>query len=193
MVRITGLPASRLDSLYWADRHAFDLGELTGHTFWQNVAEKAGVKLSEPEIEELVQWDAHMWMTVNKAMLEWQLELKRRGLLTAIVSNMGDTIHQQMVREFDWLSRFDVLVWSYQLRMGKPDAAIYRYVLEKLDTLPDETLFIDDRVENVDTAIALGMKGMVFSTVETLRADLVAAGLDLEIPLPETRPDESIG
>ena len=58
---------------------------------------------------------------------------------------MGDTMQQGMERDFDWLSRFDVLVWSYQLRMAKPDPAIYRYALEKLGDQPAETLFIDDR------------------------------------------------
>ena len=67
-------------------------------------------------------------------MLAWQLALKQRGLLTAIVSNMGDSVHENMVRELDWLSRFDVLVWSYQLGMAKPDPAIYRYALERLGT-----------------------------------------------------------
>ncbi len=117
-------------------------------------------------------------------MLAWQLALKQRGLLTAIVSNMGDTVHELMQREFDWLSRFDVLVWSYQLRIAKPDPAIYRYVLEKLGTQPAETLFIDDRPVNVEAAIALGMKGVVFTTVEKLREDLIASRLDSELPLP---------
>ena len=61
-----------------------------------------------------------MWTTQNRAMLAWQLALKQRGLLTAIVSNMGDTCTQAMERELDWLSRFDVLVWSYQLGWPSP-------------------------------------------------------------------------
>ena len=184
LVRLTHLSPDRLDSLYWQDRLAYDSGALTGHAFWRKIAQGAGLTLSDSQIEELVHWDVRMWMTENPPMLAWQLELKRRGLLTAIVSNMGDTVHQQMERDRKWLGRFDVLVWSYQLRVTKPDAAIYHYVLEKLGTLPGETLFIDDRPANVDAAIALGMKGVVFSTVEKLRADLVAMGLDSELPLP---------
>jgi len=120
----------------------------------------------------------------DAAMLAWQLKIKQRGLLTAIVSNMGDAVHEHMERELDWLSRFDVLVWSYQLRVAKPDPAIYHYALERLGTRPEETLFLDDRAENVDTAVALGMRGLVFSTVEKLRADLIDSGLSKELPLP---------
>ena len=184
LVRITGLPADRLDSLYWADRHAYDEGKLTGLEFWRKLAREAGLNLKPAELEELNEWDARMWTTENPAMLAWQLVLKQRGLLTAIVSNMGDTVHELMQRELEWLSRFDVLVWSYQLRIAKPDPAIYRYVLEKLGTQPEETLFIDDRPVNVEAAIAFGMKGVVFTTVEKLREDLIASHLDSELPLP---------
>ena len=117
-------------------------------------------------------------------MLAWQIAIKQRGLLTAIVSNMGDAVHEHMERELEWLSRFDLLVWSYQLRVAKPDPAIYRYALERLGTRPGETLFLDDKAENVDTAVAMGMKGLVFSTVEKLRADLIDSGLSKELPLP---------
>jgi putative hydrolase of the HAD superfamily len=184
MERITGLPVARLDTLYWSHRNAFDEGLLTGEAFWRKVAGEGGLNLGESQIQELVHSDARMWMIENRAMLAWQIELKQRGLLTAIVSNMGDTVHQQMERELQWLSRFDVLVWSYRLGMAKPDPAIYRYALDQLGTLPIETLFIDDRPANVDAALELGMVGVVFSNTAQLRADLVAAGLDSELPLP---------
>ncbi len=184
MLRITGLAAERFEGLYWSDRHAYDEGKLSGLAFWQKLAREAGLELSSAALEELNEWDARMWTTENPAMVAWQLELKRRGLLTAILSNMGDAVHERMKREIDWLARFDVLVWSYELGVAKPDPAIYRYVLEKLGTRPEETLFLDDRLVNVEAAAAMGMKGVVFSTVEQLRSDLLAQGLDGVLPLP---------
>ena len=184
LLRIMGLSSDRLDGLYWADRQAYDEGKLTGLEFWRKLGREAGLTLSEPAIVELNEWDARMWTRGDAAMLAWQLKIKQRGLLTAIVSNMGDAVHEHMVRELDWLGRFDVLVWSYQLRVAKPDPAIYRYALERLGTRPEETLFLDDKAENVETAVAMGMKGLIFSTVEKLRADLIDSGLSKELPLP---------
>jgi putative hydrolase of the HAD superfamily len=97
---------------------------------------------------------------------------------------MGDNVLDNMKRTFNWLPRFDVLVWSYQLHMAKPDPAIYRYVLNDLGTRPEETLFLDDRFVNVEAAQALGMKALEFTTVDRLRTDLVAHGFDAELPLP---------
>jgi len=184
LLRITGLTLEQFEPLYWADRHAYDEGKLTGIAFWQKLLRDAGLPEGPDTVAELNRWDARMWTTENPAMLAWQQRLKERGLLTAILSNMGDSVLENMKREFHWLSRFDVLVWSYQLRIAKPDPAIYRYVLAELGTRPEETLFIDDRAVNVEAALALGFQAIEFSSVENLRADLVAAGLDRELPLP---------
>ncbi len=184
LVRMTGLPMERFEAFYWADRHAYDEGKLTGLEFWRKLILDAGLELAPGALEELNLWDARMWTTQNPVMLSWQLELKRHGILTAILSNMGDNVLENMKREFDWLPRFDVLVWSYQLRMAKPDPAIYRHVLKELGTRPEETLFLDDRLVNVEAAQALGFKAIQFLNVEKLRADLAATGLDAELPLP---------
>lgn len=182
--RISGLSAERLDRFYWADRHAYDEGKLTGLAFWQKIMSDAGLSLDETTIAELNGWDARMWTTQNPAMVAWQAALKKRGLLTAILSNMGDSVHESIERAYEWIGSFDVRVWSYRLKVAKPDAAIYEYALKMLGTRPEETLFLDDKPVNIEAAHALGMKGLVFSDVERLRADLIAAGLDAELPLP---------
>ncbi len=184
LMRITGLPEERFEPLYWADRHAYDEGKLTGLAFWRKFIRDAGLNLAPGAAAELNQWDARMWTTQNPAMLAWQLQLKQCGILTAILSNMGDNVLDNMKREFDWLPRFDVLVWSYQLRMAKPEPAIYRHVLKKLGTRAEETLFLDDKLVNIEAALALGFRAIQFSSVQKLRADLAAAGLNAELPLP---------
>jgi putative hydrolase of the HAD superfamily len=184
MVRITGLAPARFESLYWTDRHAYDEGKLTGVTFWQKFIRDADLDLGPSVVEELNRWDARMWTTQNPAMVAWQARLKQHGLRTAILSNMGDSVLESIERKFDWISRFDVLVWSYQLHIAKPDPEIYLYTLQRLGTLPNETLFLDDKKVNVDAALDLGIKAIQFTDVQTLRDDLVAAGLDRELPLP---------
>jgi len=184
MLRITGLPHDRFEALYWADRHAYDEGKLTGLEFWRKIVRNASLNLDPKAIDDLKSWDARMWTTQNPVMLAWQQNLKQHGVLTAILSNMGDSVLENMQREFDWLSNFDVLLWSFQLKMAKPDPAIYHHALEKLGTRPEETLFIDDKNVNIEAARALGINAILFSTVDHLRKDLIATGLDRDLPLP---------
>lgn len=184
MVRITGLTPDKFEELYWTDRHAYDEGKLNGVTFWQKLARDANLSLEAADIHELCRQDALMWTTQNPAMLRWQRKLNAAGIRTAILSNMGDSVLENIQREFRWIDDFDVLVWSFQLHMAKPDPAIYRHTLKQLGTRPEETLFIDDKRVNVEAAKALRMMALEFTTVDRLRQDLLAAGFDSQLPLP---------
>ena len=182
LLRITGLPEERFEPLYWADRAALDEGKLTGIAFWQKLLREAGLPLDHAE--ELSRWDTRLWTVENPVMVAWQLAVKQRGLLTAILSNIGDDVLASVERSFDWIHRFDVLVWSCQFGAVKPDPSIYLHTLAELGTLPGETLFIDDKLANVEAARELGIQAIEYSSVERLRADLIAAGLDQSLPLP---------
>ncbi len=184
LLRISGLPQERFEPLYWADRRAYDEGHLSGVGFWQRFLLSAGMPANWAKAEELNRWDARLWTVENPAMLAWQLQLKERGLKTAILSNIGDSVVESIEREFNLLHRFDALVGRYQIGIAKPDPAIYRHTLDELGTTSEETLFIDDKRENVEAARALGMPAIQYSSVERLRADLIAAGLVAELPLP---------
>jgi putative hydrolase of the HAD superfamily len=182
--RITGLSHNELERYYWVDRLAYDRGDLSGLAFWQKLVAEAKLNLSTEEITELNHWDSAMWTTINPEMLAWHKKLKEQGLQTGILSNMGDSVLESIERSFYWIADFDVLIWSYQHRMAKPDLQIYRLLLDQLGSAPEETLFLDDKLENIEAARQVGIYGLQFSTVSQLRQDLISAGLDEWLPLP---------
>ena len=183
-IRITGLEPAQFNQLYWKDRLAYDGGQLTGVEYWRQLILDAGVNLSDDAIAELNDLDARMWMTQNPEILQWQQLLKRAGLRTAILSNMGEFVASRIEQGMEWVHQFDVRVWSYQLQMTKPDPRIYSHTLTMLGVKPNEALFLDDRLENVEAARSVGTRALVFSTVEKLKMDLCAFGFDAELPLP---------
>ena len=184
MKRITGLPEERFRPLFWDDRPAYHEGKLNGIGYWQNFLAKAGLPQDEAMVEKLNGWDMRLWTVENPLMVAWQIQLKERGLKTAILSNMGDAVLESVLRAFAWINRFDLCVWSYQLGIAKPDPAIYLYTLDKLGTHPEETLFIDDKRENVWAARALGIQAIEYVSVDQLRRELIASGLEAVLPLP---------
>lgn len=184
MVRLTGLAPERFEDLYWADRHAYDEGKLNGVTFWLKFAQDSGLALSQTDLDALNRLDSRMWTSQDPVMVAWQQQLKAHGLKTAVLSNMGDAVRESIEREFQWLRNFDALVWSYELGIAKPDPAIYLHTLKQLSTAPEDTLFLDDKLVNVEAAKALGMNALVFTTPADLVEQLAASGWDRQLPLP---------
>ncbi len=182
--RITRLDDTAFDRHYWRHRHNYDLGHLNGTSFWQAVSDDAALGLSLAEIERLIENDIVMWSTLNEAMLQWVQAIQNAGFRTAILSNMGEELMVYMRQEFGWLGRFDHHTWSCELRIAKPDPAIYRYTCEKLGVLPANALFLDDKQENIAAAVSVGMQAIQFSTVEALQAELDRRGLLAVLPAP---------
>ncbi|WP_106640653.1 HAD family hydrolase [Allosphingosinicella vermicomposti] len=80
-------------------------------------------------------------------------------------------------REEAFFSRFKDIVVSGEEKLMKPDPAIYYLALDRFGLRPDEALFIDDRIINVEGAEAVGMKAHLFTDAYDLHARLEAEGL----------------
>jgi glucose-1-phosphatase len=63
---------------------------------------------------------------------------------------------------------FEKIYYSHQLGMRKPDRDIYEFVLQDSRLKPGETLFIDDNLENIATALELGIKTYQLAAPVTL-------------------------
>lgn len=184
MIETTGVEAERFDECYWANRDRFDSGELDGTAYWHQFARDSGITLTSAQLDQLLLLDARMWMSLNEPVLAWAQQVRASGMKIAILSNIGDTQVTEMRKQFGWLAEFDHNTWSYELRTAKPDAPIYLHTLAKLDVQPHQALFIDDRAVNIRGAEAVGMHGIVFTTLQQLAEDLKARGFDRFLPMP---------
>ena len=66
---------------------------------------------------------------------------------------------------------------SGEVRLIKPDPAIYEMHVRSFDLDPAATLFIDDSPKNVEGAIAAGWQAVAFTDAATLRSDLARLGV----------------
>ncbi|MGB3151731.1 MAG: HAD-IA family hydrolase, partial [Maribacter sp.] len=81
-----------------------------------------------------------------------------------LLSNTND-LHIQKVMESMGMERyqrfqncFEKFYLSHEIKMRKPNADIYEFVLEENGLNPTETFFIDDTKENTGSAAALGIQ-----------------------------------
>ncbi len=162
MIAITGLPEDLLHREYWAHRHDYDRGTLSGIAYWHKAAAGAGIALTPTQLSDLIAADTDLWTQLNAPMVDWAQQLQRAGLRTGILSNIGDAMAAGLLRKFDWISAFDHCTWSYSLNLAKPEAAIYHHAAEGLATPPANILFIDDREENIAAALSTGMQAIQY-------------------------------
>jgi putative hydrolase of the HAD superfamily len=191
MLQIAGLDEPAFHHGYWAFRHAYDRGELNGTSYWHKVASSAATLFTSDQIHDLNEADVELWTRLNAPMVEWAQRLQRAGMRTGILSNIGDTMTDGLLRKFDWLSAFDHLVWSYQLLLAKPEAAIYAAAAEGLKTPPSQILFIDDKRENIDAALAFGMQAIQYTGHPAFMREMESRNLShllTPAPLPSSIP-----
>lgn len=105
---------------------------------------------------------------------EWIAKLKSCGLNVYLLSNYPRdvfTLHAECGC-FPFLDKVDGKVVSGFVRMVKPNADIYEYLLKEYKLKESECVFIDDREENVDAAEDLGINGIVFQNYDQACAEL---------------------
>lgn len=103
---------------------------------------------------------------------EWISELKERGYHVYILSNYSEYMFRQTKHKLKFLPLVDDAVFSYTIKLIKPDTAIYRYLCDKFRLKPEECVFIDDRPENIDGAEKIGMRGICFQDYVKAKKDL---------------------
>ena len=97
-------------------------------------------------------------------------QLKQQGYTIALLSNTEPPI-MQYLKEHPY-EHVDVGFYSCEIGISKPAKAIYERVLQQLAVQPQEAIFIDDRQENVDSAISVGIHGFLFRGIDNLKQQL---------------------
>jgi epoxide hydrolase-like predicted phosphatase len=90
-----------------------------------------------------------------------------------VIGSNTDELHQKRIQEVQPIvTSFDDVLLSYELGVLKPDINFFDSGLAKLDLTPDQCVFIDDRKNNVDSALSVGMQAIQFVSVAQLESEL---------------------
>jgi FMN phosphatase YigB (HAD superfamily) len=106
-------------------------------------------------------------------------ELIAADVPTFAITNFSWEKWMTCLGEWPFLEKFDGVVVSGLERLVKPDPRIYRVFCERYGFAPQTCVFIDDSEPNIVAARRYGMKGIVFTSPEQLRAELIELGLPL--------------
>ena len=115
---------------------------------------------------------------VQGVLDDWMHILRPRRRMQELVQKLK--AHGYCVYYLDMKGLFDGGVASCEVHINKPDPLIYKALLEKYHLKAQESVFIDDRLDNVQAAFRLGFAGIQMKeSVGTLVRSLATCGVAL--------------
>ncbi len=103
--------------------------------------------------------------------------LQRQGYHIYILSNMPKEMHQELRDLHDFFSHPMGQIFSYQVKAIKPQPQIYEALLKAYNLVPEESVFIDDRLDNVVAAARLHIKAIQCQSPQQVLTDLEQLGV----------------
>jgi glucose-1-phosphatase len=138
-----------------------EIGEIPEMDFYSELNKRAGVNLPIKEIEKA--WNA-MLLTFREKSLLFLDTLKSKYNLF-LLSNTNhihlkefNKIYNERKREKSFEKFFDHAYYSCEIGLRKPNADIYEFVLRENNLVANKTLFVDDSIQNIKAANALGLQ-----------------------------------
>ena len=166
-----GAAGDKFWAAYFAHRDGLDQGAGGVAAYWRAIADDIGARWDDARVHELWAADFRSWLSVNPATVDVLADLRAGGTPLALLSNAGPD-YASYFRHGPLGDFFAACYVSGELGLLKPDAEIYRHVLDDLGITPAEAVFVDNRESNVAGAEALGVTGHVFTDAGRLRAFL---------------------
>ena len=153
----------------------FFSGGMTEQEFWKNA-------LNDMQIQE--DWHEMRrklleFFQPQEGMLELIDSLRDNGYTTVLLSDQTKEWWRALDEKYRISPHFNTCIISAEVGAHKPSRKIYDIALERSDSTAGTTVFIDDREDNVQAAEQLGIRGVLFQDVASLKERLASYGITL--------------
>ncbi|MET0979742.1 MAG: HAD-IA family hydrolase [Candidatus Saccharimonadales bacterium] len=136
---------------------SFDYGYVSHQDFLIQASVLA--EKSPEEIQAIMDMD-HVR---NDILVDYIREL-RPNYKIGLLSNVGRGVMDRLFSATEEGELFDTVVLSSEVGIVKPDAAIFTLASDRMGLSPENCLMVDDLAPNIESAISVGMQGVVFTT-----------------------------
>ena len=139
----------------------YERGSLTDQDFINIIRES--LQLMQTDEEIITAWNALLLELPKKRIdLIKQINTKYNTYVLSNTSNIHivgvNKILEKSTGENDLKNIFGKIYYSYEINRRKPDLDIYEFVLKDAGLKPEETLFLDDNLDNIGAAKKVGIQ-----------------------------------
>lgn len=144
----------------------------------RTIKEANRIKIEEfPEYEKEILAYYEQWSTMCKGPIQGTLDIfeaiKKSGNYNYYaLTNFSTETWPTAIKLFPFLTTFQGIIVSGEVKMRKPFDDIYHHIFKTFDINPKNAIFIDDSKPNVETAKRLGLHAIHFQSPEQLDKDL---------------------
>jgi len=179
MAEIAGVERGKFESTLWALRDEYDRGTIDARGYYRKVFAELSVAVDTNLIDEIIETDFNSWKNINHETAALMEELKKAGYTVGILSNMPNDFLAWARKTLPVFSLPQIGLFSCEVNLVKPEEAIYQKLLSMLDLKGEEVVFFDDKIENVKSAVPLGINALLWKDAESARRELVSLGVSL--------------
>jgi putative hydrolase of the HAD superfamily len=144
------------------------LGQISADEHWHNVLRTLNLPESDlPSLREaFFAGDRIDW-----ALIDFLRGLRKESRRTGLISNAWSDLRAWIEKQ-GFVDAFDAIIISAEVALAKPAPEIFQYALKQLGVAPEEAVFVDDVLENVEGSRALGMHGIQFRSPEQVLQEI---------------------
>ncbi len=152
---------------------AFQKGLIGEEVFWQDVCQELGRPV--PRQSSLWGEAFRAVYSPREEVFALARQLRENGHKTSVLSNTEAPAREFFLElQYDM---FDVLTFSCAEGVRKPEREIYEIASQKLGMAPAQCVLIDDRLDFIEGACNVGMKGIVYENLVQVKEELTGLGV----------------
>lgn len=148
----------------------YDRGVLSDEEIMQKFIE------SDPGLEDILRKVLKNKKTMvrrNEYAIPWIKELQKKGYRCLYLSNFSKASEKDCAEALDFIPYMDGGILSYREKVIKPMPEIYQLLIDRYELVPEECVFLDDTVHNLEAAEKFGIHTIHFrnqkQAIEELR------------------------
>ncbi len=152
------------------------LGKISVVDFWTSIFNELEIPVDIAAAMEVYEGT----ISAVPGMLDLVSELNDGGYTLALANNEGREFDDLRESKFDYFRLFKHRFPSWKLGLGKPDPAYFQEVLKRGNWSPQQCIFVDDKMINVQASIKEGITGIhCEANARILRSALISLGVKL--------------
>jgi len=170
IARMLGLSTQALIRYFDGEMNSqVDMGEITSEDFYRTLFKEQD--LDQATFSQF--YNLYVKAFELNAPILSMIRSLRKNFKIGLLSNYSDRLRPLLEEHFRIADLFDDLVISCEVQLLKPDARIYHTALERFNIQPAESIFVDDRIENIVSARHVGIHAVHYQTSQQVISEVI--------------------